>query len=229
MRLNYRIGLLVAAFILSNQIQAREIAQLSSPDKKITVSIDLDKQGQLSYEIVAGAEPILNDSPLGITLNNTVFNKQLNLTSVSKQSTIHNSYKLFTGKQKFVDYNTNSTVVSVSNAKGHALNIRFQVSNDGVAFRYELPGKSTDTRVVLSEKTGFNFPKNTRAWLQPKDDAQTGWMNTNPSYEEEYLQATSLNTAQITKNGWVFPALFKQQDLYILLSEAVYARVNNHH
>ena len=219
-RFTYCLGLLVAAFILSPQAQARAVTQLSSPDSQITVSIDLDNQGQLSYKIVTGSEPILDTSPLGIMLDNTGFDKQLTLTSVSEKSTIHDTYKLFTGKQQRVDYQANSIVVSVSNKQGKTMNIRFQVSNDGVAFRYELPGKSKDTRMVLTEKTGFNFPKNTRAWLQPKADAQTGWMNTNPSYEEEYLQATLLNTAQKTKNGWVFPALFKQQNHYVLLSEA---------
>ncbi|CAM4009434.1 MULTISPECIES: glycoside hydrolase family 97 protein [Pseudoalteromonas] len=220
MRFVNRIGLLFAALVITTVAQATEIATIRSPDQQLTVLVDLDEQGQLSYQVRSRSDKVIEPSLLGITLNNTDFTKRLSLAAVLKQLTVNDSYELFTGKQQFVDYRANSLVVSVTNQQDQILNIRFQVSNDGVAFRYELAGETTDTRVVMSEQTGFNFPDKTLAWLQPKAEAQTGWMNTNPSYEEEYLQAAPVTTAAITNNGWVYPALFKHNEQYILVSEA---------
>ncbi|MEH6555065.1 glycoside hydrolase family 97 N-terminal domain-containing protein, partial [Pseudoalteromonas tetraodonis] len=215
-----QIGLLFAALVITTVAQATEVATIHSPDQQLAVLVDLDEQGQLSYQVQSGSDKVIEPSLLGITLNNTDFTKKLRLLAVKQQPTVNDSYQLFTGKQQFVDYQANSTVVSVTNQQHETLNVRFQVSNDGVAFRYELDGESSDTRVVMSEQTGFNFPSETVAWLQPKAQAQSGWMNTNPSYEEEYLQATALTTPAITNNGWVYPALFKHQEQYILISEA---------
>ena len=215
-----QIGLLFAALVVTTVAQATEVATIHSPDQQLAVLVDLDEQGQLSYQVQSGSDKVIEPSLLGITLNNTDFTKKLRLLAVKQQPTVNDSYQLFTGKQQFVDYQANSTVVSVTNQQHETLNVRFQVSNDGVAFRYELDGESSDTRVVMSEQTGFNFPSETVAWLQPKAQAQSGWMNTNPSYEEEYLQATALTTPAITNNGWVYPALFKHQEQYILISEA---------
>ena len=71
----------------------------------------------------------------------------------------------------------------------------------------------------MAERSGVDFFDGTLAWLQPKAEAQSGWMNTNPSYEEDYLQAIPVGTPSPTTNGWVYPALFHYRDSWIVLSE----------
>jgi hypothetical protein len=100
------------------------------------------------------------------------------------------------------------------------MNIIFQVSNDGVAFRYGFPEKSTDVKKIISEATSFHFNDSTKAWLQPKTEAQSGWEHSNPSYEAHYMMDIPAGTSSPGKNGWVYPALFHYRNVWVLITEA---------
>jgi hypothetical protein len=50
--------------------------------------------------------------------------------------------------------------------------------------------------------------------------AQTGWSNTNPSYEEHYRREIAVGTPSPIAAGWVFPALFRTGDTWVALTEA---------
>jgi hypothetical protein len=50
--------------------------------------------------------------------------------------------------------------------------------------------------------------------------AQTGWSNTNPSYEEHYQMEIAAGTKSPTEAGWVFPALFRTGANWVAISEA---------
>jgi hypothetical protein len=50
--------------------------------------------------------------------------------------------------------------------------------------------------------------------------AQTGWSNTNPSYEEHYLREIPAGTPSPSAAGWVFPALFRSGATWVALTEA---------
>lgn len=61
-------------------------------------------------------------------------------------------------------------------------------------------------------------------WLQPMSVAQTGWANTNPSYEELYRVGVPAGTPSPLKSGWAFPALFQtgtpSNPVWVALTEA---------
>jgi hypothetical protein len=126
---------------------------------------------------------------------------------------------MWTGKQKQIRYQANQIELAVKNSVEQTMVLTLRLSNDGLAYRYGFPGQSDDTRVVMSESSGTRFFPGTLAWLQPKAEAQSGWMNTNPSYEEDYQQAIPVGTPAPTESGWVYPALFRYRDSWILLSE----------
>ena len=100
------------------------------------------------------------------------------------------------------------------------MNVIFRASNDGIAFRYEFPGQSEDTKRITAELTTFRLKPESRAWLQPMQVAQTGWKNTNPAYEEHYRMDIPVGTSSPDEAGWVFPALFESDGTWILISEA---------
>lgn len=50
--------------------------------------------------------------------------------------------------------------------------------------------------------------------------AQTGWMNTNPAYEEHYQREIAVGNRAPTAAGWVFPALFRTGDTWVAITEA---------
>src|SRR3954469_11731487 len=65
-------------------------------------------------------------------------------------------YRMTTGKRLDRTANLAETRYSLKNAKGQALDVVVRVANDGVAFRYELPGVTRTT--VLGEATRFIVP-----------------------------------------------------------------------
>ncbi len=133
---------------------------------------------------------------------------------------VEDHYTLVHGKRKQIAYRARQQVIDLVDPAGHHLLVRFRVSNDGVAFRYEMPGRSEGTVTVEDEFTGFHFPDDTRTWLQPVAVAQTGWSNTNPSYEEHYEMDVPVGEVAPSSAGWVFPALFKSQGVWVAITEA---------
>lgn len=99
------------------------------------------------------------------------------------------------------------------------MDIIFNLSDDGFAFRYYFPETSTDLKRITEEKTTYKFAENAKAWLQPMSKAKTGWKETNPSYEEHYAMEIPVNTKPEIGEGWVYPALFNANDTWILITE----------
>jgi hypothetical protein len=100
------------------------------------------------------------------------------------------------------------------------------VSNDGVAFHYHLPGKSTNAKTITQELTSFHFAAGTKGWLQPMSKARSGWEHSNPSYEEHYLQGISVNDPSPLGAGWIYPALFNTNTTWMLITEAALGRTS---
>lgn len=179
----------------------------------------MDEQGRLSYQLFRQGAAVIQPSPLGICRRDGCFEQGLRLDSAPSRQQVTDSYMLWTGKQKQVDYVANQLIIGLVNPNGQSLHVNFRLSDDGLAYRYEFPGQSKETLTVTSERSGTHFFPATRAWLQPKAEAQSGWRNTNPSYEEDYLQNIKVGTPAPGEAGWVYPALFHFEDTWIVLSE----------
>jgi hypothetical protein len=55
---------------------------------------------------------------------------------------------------------------------------------------------------------------------QPVSKAKTGFAETYPSYEENYLQEVPVSLDSPIGYGWVYPALFRTDDVWMLITEA---------
>lgn len=194
--------------------------EISSPDNRIKVTVSLDKQNTAHYTVAIDSQTVLQSSRLGIALNDADFQQGLSIQSVSAITPVQESYELWTGKKSHINYVANEQSVVFHNAEKQPLQIDFRVSNDGVAFRYVFAGSSTDIKTVTHEATSFKFPADAKAWLQQVAVAQTGWKNTNPSYEEFYEIEIPVGQSSPTEAGWVFPALFHSNNHWVLITEA---------
>ncbi|KFZ38984.1 alpha-glucosidase [Shewanella mangrovi] len=210
----------VLALLATCSASAAWQTRFTSPDKQLSASLSLDEQGRLWYQLFHHNQPVLKPSPLGLNLNNAQFAKGLSFKKEAGQKTVQGQYELWTGKQRHVEYQANDINVSFTNPLGHTLTIEMRLSDDGLAYRYVLPEKSTDSRIVMNELTGFHFFPETKAWLQHKADAKSGWERTNPSYEEDYSQNISVETPSPTENGWIYPALYHYGNDWIAITEA---------
>ncbi|WP_438862526.1 glycoside hydrolase family 97 catalytic domain-containing protein [Neptunicella sp.] len=211
--------ILFCGLMLSFGLQAAWQTELASPDTHLRATLCLTESGQLRYQIFSNQQAILKPSPLGLELDKVSFKQGLKFVSMSSVEKVDDHYRMWTGKQRNIDYQANQLRVNFVNNDQQSLTIILRLSDDGLAYRYELSGSSVSKYNVTAELSGFHFYPTTRAWLQFKADAQTGWSNTNPSYEEDYLQNIAVGTPSPTQAGWVFPALFKYKDTWIALSE----------
>lgn len=194
---------------------------IDSPDNKIRVTCNPEKA---FYNITYKGKSILDNSKIGVVRSDDDFSENLRTIRVSDPVTVKESYTLLTAKKKNITYITTQRIIETQAPSGKKMNIIFRVSNDGVGFRYEFPETSTDIKHINVEATSFHFFNGTRAWLQPKTEAQSGFEHSNPSYEAHYEMDIPTGTPSPGKNGWVYPALFKYNDVWMLITEAALGR-----
>ncbi|NRF37778.1 glycoside hydrolase family 97 protein [Pedobacter foliorum] len=190
---------------------------VSGPDKKIEVTCN---PVQAIYSVKYKGEIVLTDSKMGIKRGDEDFSKDLEVLRTSISPGMQDNYTLSNAKKRNVTYRANQLVIETKTISGKRMNVIFQVSNDGVAFRYEFPEYSDDLKTITAETTSFHFPEGTRAWLQPKTEAQTGFEHTNPSYEAHYMMDIPVGTPSSSTNGWVYPALFKSKNAWVIITES---------
>lgn len=210
------IALCLLAFVAAH---AAVPAELRSPDGALEVRVDLDAEGRPGFRLFRDGDAVIRRSPLGVTLDAEAFVDDLRILSVSGPTTVGDRYRLWTGKQRDVHYEARELRVHLANRDGHRVDLAMRLSDDGLAYRHEFPGDAGETYRVVAEHGGVHFHTDTRAWLQPKAEAQSGWMNVNPSYEEDYHQDIPVGAPSPTASGWVYPALFRYRNHWIVLSE----------
>lgn len=214
------LGLLALAGVHQS---AQAAAQLRSPDGRIALSLDTDALGQAHYRVAQDGHALLLASPLGLRLERSVWAQGLRLRGCGPSRLARERYALI-GKQSQVDKPYRETECRLRNAQGQDLVLVLRAFNDGVALHYRLQLPEDAPQRFVEELTGFRFPLDTRAWLQPMQLAQTGWKNTNPAYEEHYRMDIPVGQASPSAAGWVFPALYRvgqgAQARWVALSEA---------
>ena len=215
-----KLAPLALVLVLPAAAFAAPSAPLTSPDRHIAVEVRITPSQTLEYSIARDGKPVILPSSLGLQLEGADFAGKLQLAAVSSVKPVTGSYELATGKKRHISYRANEQLVTVRNAKGQAMDVAFRVSNDGVAFRYLVHEPGLPLKKFVSEATSFRFGAEAKAWLQPMSIAQTGWSNSNPSYEEHYQREIAVGTPSPIAAGWVFPALFRSGDTWVALTEA---------
>ena len=212
--------LLFVLFFASDRIFSQIPAlKLSSPDGKIGLQVKLLNDGAPVYSIDFKGNQILGESSLGIKLTDDDFTKGLRMESVSEIKSITDKYELISGKRKECFYKGNERTIRFVNSKQQPIEIIFRLSDDGVAFRYFLPEKSDTVKKIVKENTSFQLTPGTKIYMSPCPDVYMGWCNSQPSYEDYYFQGEDIGKPSPYSAGWVFPALFKTENTWILLTE----------
>ena len=198
--------------------------RVQSPDGRLSVDFRLDNTNSPRYTVYRGGQTVLRESRLGLVRDDADFSKNLRVVAVSRTQSVRDRYEILTSKRRLNTYSANRRVFRVQSGPGSKMDIIFQVSNDGVAFRYFFPESSAASRRLSQETSFFRFLPGTKAWMQPMSVAKSGWERTNPSYEEFYEQEIPVGTPSPLGAGWVYPALFRSGDTWILLSEGSLSR-----
>lgn len=193
---------------------------MTSPDGKVMLTFELDQSGLPTFTAYYQDTDVITRGVLGIVRADTDFSRGLRMDSISGPATVNENYTLSYGKKKAASYNALRHTVHLTSSSGEAMDIVFQISNDGFAFCYRFPDRSEELKYITEEKSSFGFPEETLAWIQPRAASKSGWNQTNPSYEENYLIEVPLATLVTDTNGYVFPALFRTANCWINLTES---------
>ena len=191
----------------------------ASPNGKLTVDFGVNKKEQAYYLVKNNNTVVIDTSLIGLVRKDVNFFEHLHVASIGDSEKITDSYTMLQGKKKDITYTANQKVLHLENKDGQKLDVIFNVSDNGVAFKYKFPDTSEEVKYITDEKTTFNFTTDAKAWLQPMSEAKTGFEHTNPSYEENYQMGVPINTPSPINQGWVFPALFNEGDNWISVSE----------
>jgi alpha-glucosidase len=192
---------------------------IKSPNDKISVNFWLTSAGVPVYSVSYSDTTILKQSKLGILRSDEDFSTNLSLDSVSNESVVSENYRLLHGKRLNCSYTGSKRIFYLKNENSKIMEIIFQVSNDGVAFRYYFPDKNNTTVTIYKEKSSFHFDTSATAFLQPCADARIGWSYASPSYEEYYKMDIPVGTVSPNRAGWVMPALFHSGKFWICITE----------
>ncbi len=196
-----------------------QVAAVSSPDGRLKVDIDV-RSGRPVYSVLYDGKRMLENSPLGFVANTGDYSKDMTFEGADS-TRIDKQYKLNRSKVADVHYVANQLKVNLKTNRKKAVTVTFRVSNNDIAFRYELPreGETGSVR-ILKEATGFDFPSVTTTFLSPQSDPMIGWKRTKPSYEEEYKYDAAMTDPSQYGKGYTFPCLFRiGSDGWVLVSE----------
>ena len=196
--------------------------RVSSPNGSLVVTVS-DAEGKLSYTATLDGKQMLAPSALGLQTSLGDLTKELSIVN-SQLSTVANSYSMRGTKASKVDYQANALTINLQNKDGVKFCILFQVSDNDIAYRYQMPRQTIRRREykrvrILSEVSGFNFPEGTTTFISPQIGPETGWEQTKPSYEEGYSNDAPMDKASQYGHGYIFPALFHLPTGWALVSE----------
>lgn len=197
-----------------------ERATVSGPDGKLELEFVLEG-GKPCYNVKYDNQQVIESSPLGFKSNIGDYSSSIKYVS-SEEGTIDQRYELDRIKSNYIHYLANSLKVNLRTSRGQEFSILFQVSDNDIAFRYEVSRhRDTGSIRIMEEATGFVFPSGTTTFVCPQSDAMIGWKRTKPSYEEEYVLDSPMSTRSHYGHGYTFPCLFKENNgkIWVLVSE----------
>lgn len=131
---------------------------VTSPDQSVVIRVAPDGK---TYSVERKGEVIVRDAPLGLILADQPTFSDLNLVSVQKQAVDRTIPLIATKASKARDHYNGAVIRFREQApSGRSMTIEARAYDEGVAFRYVLPGGKPVA--VVGEATGFRLPGDPR-------------------------------------------------------------------
>ena len=210
-----------SVFLLTSCKVANNSLYVKSKAASNKITLSLNKNGELYYNVTHRDKIIIQDSPLGLNCNDQNFTSGLSIVEVSPIEIRREKYELKVGNYKEIDHVFESKSITFKNSKGAFMILDLVAGDEGVAFRYRFPDNDKKIRTIKNEITGFHIEKNAKGWLQPYNKAG----KYTPGYEDFYFNINSGDSISNSRNpsiGWCMPALFNVNDNknWILIAES---------
>ena len=202
---------------------------MTSPNGQVKISVrqaEVGAQanlaaGRLTYRVEHGAEGqralVIQDSPLGLRLQGIDLVDGLRVGEPGAPKFIEEAYEMPHGKRRQCHNRANQLTLPLSGVDGTPLGLLLRAYDNGVAFRYVLPGPAGRKLTLEAEATGFALAPDARLWAAPSDKATTY----SPAYETYYENGMATGTPSPTELGWSFPVLVRTPaNRWALITEA---------
>ena len=190
--------LLWALVAIAAPARAASVATAQSPDRSISLSVDVDNDGRVFYTVDRKGKPLFNKSLLGFVLTdgkNMV--RGYGADGAPVISSGDERWEQPWGERRFVQNRYTELSVRFKQKAGPAriMGVRFRLFDDGIGFRYEIPDQpNLRTMNIAEELTEFSVASSGKAWWV----AGLEWNREEQMYQETPIEGVSTAQTPIT-------------------------------
>ncbi len=188
-----------ASFVLLGAVSclAASADDVLSPDGLIRFSLSTDAEGRPSYSVAYGDEVVIRKSMLGLRFESALpLDRSVEIAAVKRRSQ-DTTWTQPWGERRTVRDRHNEMLVTFRSTDGpdREFSIRVRVFDDGIGFRYEVPGQDAYGAVdIVDEVTEFHLPIDATAWWIPG----RAWNRYEFPYKESGLDEIALANTPVT-------------------------------
>ena len=157
---------------------AQENQSLRSPSGELILHFEFNNDGTLQYRFEAFKKTVIQNSSLGLKAeNNITFPAKGWSINYSDVNPVNSVWKPVWGKRAEVPDHYNKMQIEITGSGQNPFNrlqIEARAYNDGVAFRYCLPGETQRTIQAKQELTQYNFAGDYTAWFYNGENHNIG-------------------------------------------------------
>ncbi|QNH63758.1 glycoside hydrolase family 97 protein [Hymenobacter sediminicola] len=220
-----RLSLLLLCCFVWSAARAEDI---QSPNKQLTLSVNLQSDGVPTYSLSYKGRPVLKTSKLGLDLKGTTSLTSGFSQTAAERRTADESWQPVWGEVKTIRNHYNELAVTLTQtATKRVMRVRFRLFDDGLGFRYEFPRQPELAYfVVKEERTQFALNGDQKAFWLPGDYDTQEYSTVTSNLSEvrgKMKAATTPNASQtpFSGTGLQTPLMLKSKDgLYINIHEA---------
>ncbi|MBR6884328.1 MAG: glycoside hydrolase family 97 catalytic domain-containing protein [Prevotella sp.] len=205
-----RLFVIAAALLTSISLMA-ETRTWPSSNGRLALTVS-DDGGIATYSVEYDGVQVMAPSRLGFEADFGDFTKDLKMGDSKMEFRDVTFYAVPPYlKKSEIKKNAERFTVTFTNARKQQMKVVFQITNNSVAYCYEIPrpGENPKCAVIRREVSSFNFPEGTSTFLCPQIGPMTGWERTKPSYEEDYKADAPMTDRSRFGQGYTFPCLFR--------------------
>lgn len=151
--------------------------ELFSPNKKLQIHIQQQKNGELTYEFLVDQTLLLAPSLLGFKSDSgeIIPVTKWKIERVSSKQ-IRKEWKPIWGKRAVVPDHFNELTIELTRSTGFPthMNLIARAYDDGVAFQYQIPSDDTGKSMIQTEQTEYNFADDYTAWFYNGENPNRG-------------------------------------------------------
>ena len=172
-------------------------SSIVSPDGRIGFSLEVDGSGIPRYAVTFDDDTIVHPSRLGLRFAaQASLDRELVLVARTDKAN-DNTWQQPWGERRVVRDHYNEALYELRSQSGPAreLRLRVRVHDDGIGFRYEVPGRDAYGSVdIVDEVTEFHLPLDAQAWWIPG----RGWNRYEHVYRSTLIDAVALAHTPMT-------------------------------